>query len=85
MNTETAMNRATKRATCLNCKRERRPDQIEADGVCELCHISGIDSTLVGTEFDLDVATALAWASAPAQRAPVASNDVTAPMRAVAR
>lgn len=78
------MNRATK-AICTSCNRERHAHQIEETGACELCALSTCDATQVGTEFDLDVATALLWATPTAQRAPAVANDVTAPMRAVAR
>ena len=73
------------RVVCRVCRRERHAHQIEETGACELCALSTCDSSQVGTEFDLDRATALLWATPTAQRAPAVANDVTAPMRAVAR
>lgn len=71
---------ASERTVCQCCKRPRFGHQIEADGVCELCH----DDPTVGTEFDPFEASVALWRrdARGLVGAPANSNAVTAPMRA---
>jgi len=74
---------ANERTVCPCCQRPRHGHQIEADGVCDLCHVGRHDDPTVGTEFDPFEASVALWRrDARGLGAPANGNAATAPMRA---
>lgn len=67
-------------SVCLVCHGVVRADQIEADGVCEGCHMHFPNDPEVGTEADLFDLTVAMWARDVAQLR-ARGQDVTASMR----
>lgn len=67
-------------SVCMVCREVVRADQIEADGVCEGCHIHYPADPTVGTEADPFDLTVAVWAR-EVERLRSRGQDVTAPMR----